>query len=218
MQGDDTFSEGDGTVECCFAISGLPDGGLGCDIVVTVQSLAVGGTMDASMHWTFIVILCLIFCFFLTAAVGSDYALLMTTATFESGMTSNGDNQCIQIDIMEDDIYEQDEIFIFRISSVTPSSAAVIGSPMQVTKTIQDNAGRISVEKFLMVDVTDSLTDAMVHFVSATHRVDEEAGSVYIYVDSNVTEGFEADLVVSLMLMDGKAGEKMCTLQRVHFN
>ena len=142
MQGDDTFSEADGTVECCFVITGLPTGGLGCDIVVTVESLAVGGTMDASMHWTFIVILCLIFCFFLTAAVGSDYALLMTTATFESGMTSNGDNQCIQIDIMEDDIYEQDEIFIFRISSVTPSSAAVIGSPMQVTKTIQDNDGK----------------------------------------------------------------------------
>ena len=142
MQGDDTFSEGDGTVQCCFAISGLPLGGLGCDIVVTVQSLAVGGAMDASMYWTFIVILCLIFCFFLTAAVGSDYALLMTTATFESGATLNGDIQCIQIEITEDDIYEEDEVFIFQISSVMPSSAAVIGSPMQVTKTIQDNGGK----------------------------------------------------------------------------
>ena len=66
----------------------------------------------------------------------------MTTATFESGITVDGDTQCIQIAIIEDDIYEEDEVFFFQISSVTPSSAAVIVSPTQVTKTIQDNGGK----------------------------------------------------------------------------
>ena len=156
--------------------------------------------------------------YFCDAENGSDYTLLSTTVTFESGNTNFMDSQCIKIQIVDDDIYEEDEDFLVTISTIVPSTAAVPDPVSQVTKTIQDNAGRISVEKFLMVDVTDSLTDAMVHFVSATHRVDEEAGSVYIYVDSNVTEGFEADLVVSFMLIDGKAGEKMCTLQSVHFN
>ena len=39
MEGNDTFSEGDGTVSCCVEISGLPIGGLGCDIDVMLQEM-----------------------------------------------------------------------------------------------------------------------------------------------------------------------------------
>ena len=35
----------------------------------------------------------------------------------------------------------------------------------------------------------------------------EEAGSIDICVDSDVTGGFETDLIVSFMAMDGKASE-----------
>ena len=67
---------------------------------------------------------------------------MFTTVTFESGMTENGDTQCVEIQIEDDDIYEEDEVFLVTITTVAPSSAAVIGTLSEVTKTIQDNAGR----------------------------------------------------------------------------
>ena len=62
--------------------------------------------------------------------------------TFESNNTINGTTKCIQINIVDDDIYEEDEVFLLNITNVMPSSAAVIGAMQQVTKTIQDNMGR----------------------------------------------------------------------------
>ena len=47
----------------------------------------------------------------------------------------------------------------------------------------------------------------MVQFENATYTVSEEDWSLSICVDSGVTGGFETELVVSLMAMDGKAGE-----------
>ena len=46
--GDDTFSEADGTVQCCVVISGLPAGGLGCDITVVLDTTDGAGTDGAS--------------------------------------------------------------------------------------------------------------------------------------------------------------------------
>ena len=44
-----TLSEDNGTVStCCVKISGLPAGGLGCDIIVELQTADVGGANDAS--------------------------------------------------------------------------------------------------------------------------------------------------------------------------
>ena len=44
-----TLSEDIVTVStCCVEISGLPAGGLGCDIIVELQTGDVGGTNDAS--------------------------------------------------------------------------------------------------------------------------------------------------------------------------
>ncbi|CAI8048181.1 Sodium/calcium exchanger 1, partial [Geodia barretti] len=87
---------------------GLPAGGLGCDIIVELQTADVGGTNDATS--------------------GSDYTLSVTSVTFLSGMTINGDTQCAEIQIVDDDIYEEDEVFLVSISTVTPSSAAMIGT------------------------------------------------------------------------------------------
>ena len=61
--------------------------------------------------------------------------------TFLSGITFNGDIQCAEIQIEDDDIYEEDEVFLVTISTVTPSSAAIIGALSEVTNTIQDNQG-----------------------------------------------------------------------------
>ena len=46
---DDRFSEDEGTVNCCVRISGLPDGGLGCDIEVELLTTDSGNANDASM-------------------------------------------------------------------------------------------------------------------------------------------------------------------------
>ena len=49
--------------------------------------------------------------------------------------------------------------------------------------------------------------DAVVGFVMDSYEVNEDAGSAGVCVDSGVTEGFEADLTVSLSAIDGTACE-----------
>ena len=71
-----------------------------------------------------------------------DYTLVTTSLTFQSGSTGNGDTECVEIDIVEDDIYEEDEMFLIGINTIMPSSAAMAGATPQATKTIQDNMGR----------------------------------------------------------------------------
>ena len=66
--------------------------------------------------------------------------------TFPSGMTENGDNQCVEIQIIDDDIYEEDEVFLVSISTVMPPSSVMIGT-QSINKTIWDNAGRDDVKK-----------------------------------------------------------------------
>ena len=44
-------------------------------------------------------------------------------------------------------------------------------------------------------------------FVEDSYTVGEEAGSVSICVDSGVTGGFQAELVIALSAVDGKASE-----------
>ena len=51
------------------------------------------------------------------------------------------------------------------------------------------------------------LTDAVVGFEQEIYRVMEEAGSIDICVDSGVTDGFQADLIVDLVANDSKASE-----------
>ena len=61
--------------------------------------------------------------------------------TFGGGNTSNGDSQCIEVTVTDDDIFEGDQQFTVSIDSVTPSSVTRVGSPNTLTVTIQDNNG-----------------------------------------------------------------------------
>ena len=83
---------------------------------------------------------------FSSTANGSDYVLDSSTVTFQSGMTVSGTTECVQITITDDDCYEENEEFIVKIVSIMPPSAAVNGTPSEITKTIQDNNGRNSGE------------------------------------------------------------------------
>ena len=79
-------------------------------------------------------------------ANGSDYIATTTMVTFLSGMTNNESTQCVEIQIIDDDIYEEDEVFLVSISTVMPPSSVMIGTQF-INKTIWDNAGRDDVKK-----------------------------------------------------------------------
>ena len=79
-------------------------------------------------------------------ADGSDYIATTTMVTFLSGMTNNESTQCVEIQIIDDDIYEEDEVFLVSISTVMPPSSVMIGT-QSINKTIWDNAGRDDVKK-----------------------------------------------------------------------
>ena len=71
-----------------------------------------------------------------------DFAVNTSTRlTFTSGITSNGDSECVEISIIDDDIYEDDQQFTVSIATVSPPSIAEIGFPSSMILTIQDNNG-----------------------------------------------------------------------------
>ena len=49
--------------------------------------------------------------------------------------------------------------------------------------------------------------DAVVGFVEARYSVNEDSGEVEVCVDSGVSEGFQADLVISITASSGSASE-----------
>ena len=76
--------------------------------------------------------------------MAEDYSIdpaTPTLLTFVSGAVSDGDERCIEINITDDDIYEEEQQFNVSITSVSNPSAAQIGSPNPITKTIQDIDG-----------------------------------------------------------------------------
>ena len=73
---------------------------------------------------------------------GQDYVVVSaTTVTFQSGTTSNGDTECVEISIVNDGNYEKNEVFDFLLTSVRPASAIAGDSILVATKTITDNGG-----------------------------------------------------------------------------
>ena len=74
--------------------------------------------------------------------MGNDFTLLsaMPIVTFFSGSIT-ADSQCIDISIIADDIYEQNQVFSVSIGSVSLTTAATIGTPNSITITIQDKNG-----------------------------------------------------------------------------
>ena len=71
---------------------------------------------------------------------GEDFSVHppATTLVFPSGSVSNGDSQCVEICITDDDIYEENELFSVSIESVTLSLPVVIGT---ITLTLLDHIG-----------------------------------------------------------------------------
>ena len=77
--------------------------------------------------------------------MGEDFSIASSVSMeFSSGSTINGDSVCIVINILEDDIYEENQDFTVRLTAIQPLSAAVFGTPDTVTKNIQDNEGWLS--------------------------------------------------------------------------
>ena len=73
---------------------------------------------------------------------GEDFAISSSLSpSFASGSTANGDTVCITVDIFQDDIYEEEQLFSVSITSVSPSSTAVVGAVSSVNKTIEDDSG-----------------------------------------------------------------------------
>ena len=56
------------------------------------------------------------------------------------GNVANGDTLCLGLSILEDDIYEEDQLLNASIVSVSPSSAATVGTDKSAI-TIEDNGG-----------------------------------------------------------------------------
>ena len=78
--------------------------------------------------------------FHLLSVNGEDYVVLSpsTTLVFPSGSVSNGDSQCVEISVTDDDSYEENELFSVSIESVIPPLPVVIGT---TTLTLQDHIG-----------------------------------------------------------------------------
>ena len=76
------------------------------------------------------------------SVLGSDFTVdTSTSLVFDSGLTDNGDTECVTITIIDDDIYEEDQQFTVNIDSVDSTSAAMIGMLSSTDVVIQDNDG-----------------------------------------------------------------------------
>ena len=75
--------------------------------------------------------------------MGEDFSIdsSVTMVFSRSGDIINGDSVCITVSILEDDIYEENQDFAVRITVLAQLSAAVVGTPDIITKTVQDNEG-----------------------------------------------------------------------------
>ena len=75
--------------------------------------------------------------------MGEDFSIesSVTMVFSSSGGIINGDSVCITVSILEDDVYEENQDFAVRITVNAQPSAAVVGTPDSITKTIQDNEG-----------------------------------------------------------------------------
>ncbi|CAI7989325.1 hypothetical protein GBAR_LOCUS186, partial [Geodia barretti] len=114
-----TYAEGT-VVNVCAEIQELPAGGLGTDI--TVDFLVEG----------------------FSAVEEEDFDILSPVSVVfnSSGNVTNGDNLCLGLSILEDDIYEEDQLLNVSIVSVSPSSAATVGTDKSAI-TIEDNGDLI---------------------------------------------------------------------------
>ena len=79
----------------------------------------------------------MIFLLRLTAQNGTDYDGFFATLTFPA-RSSNGNSQCIDVQILDDNIFEEDEYFIISLI-LFPMPPGVTVQRSNVTITIEDN-------------------------------------------------------------------------------
>ena len=84
----------------------------------------------------------LLWCNLCFSVEGEDFEILSSLSMVfnSSGNVANGDTLCLVLRILEDDIYEEDQLLNVSIVSVSPSSAATVGTDESVI-TIEDNGG-----------------------------------------------------------------------------
>jgi enediyne biosynthesis protein E4 len=114
-----------------------------------------------------------------TATAGQDFTAVSGTLSFAAGVT----NQTIHVPILNDALFEGLERFQVALTNAT--GGAVLGSMKLATVSIQDN-------------------DTGAHFESATYRVAEDVGSVFIQVNWVITDTDEPQTVVYTTI-DGTA-------------
>lgn len=132
----------------CTVINGLPSGGLGTDVDVNFGIFSASAGMYLS-NTNFHMCIYGIHCF---AVEGEDFVVSSpTTQTFIGGITGNGNLMCIGISIVDDDIYEEEQQFLVNITSVSPPSAVMMGTPSTTTVTIQDNQGGANIDKMFVI-------------------------------------------------------------------
>ena len=80
------------------------------------------------------------------SVMGEDFSVVTPLLMVFSGNGSvtNGESVCIAMNIRDDDIYEETQVFYIEIVAVSPLSAAVIATPSSAAKSIQDNQGGFS--------------------------------------------------------------------------
>ena len=133
-----TPSEGDGTTQVCVVVSGLPTGGLECEIVVTLATM--DGDKAGRVHSWCIVSTVLVSLPSLLTAVGSDFTVADPLMVTFPTTSASGDTACADISILDDDAFEGDHSFTVNLTSTTPTGVT-IGTDSSTTVTIQDNDG-----------------------------------------------------------------------------
>jgi CheY-like chemotaxis protein/ribosomal protein L35AE/L33A len=124
---------------------------------------------------------------FQTATENDDYTKASGTLSWEDGETAS---KFFTIDLIDDDIFENDESFQVMLSN--PTGNASIGTPNQATITIVNE---------------DSPSSAgQLQFSSATYNANENGGSVTLEVTRTLSS--YGTVTVDYTTTDGKATEK----------
>ncbi len=136
--------ENQSLVEVCIAISVIPTGGLECDVEATI---GFGGGAKTSEFHVFdrflkVVIIIVFILNTLYAVLGVDFTAPSTRMIFPALTTPSGDQQCVNISIIDDTIVEGQQLIIvqFDTGSETPMGQ-IDFNPSASVISVVDNDG-----------------------------------------------------------------------------
>lgn len=83
--------------------------------------------------------------FILVSVEGEDFIVVLDRLVTFSNESQNGDSLCIQVQIIDDDIYEEYQQFSVSVALLSPpiSSDVGIGEVDKILYKIQDNASKL---------------------------------------------------------------------------